>query len=162
MILTNEYRSFKKKKKVNKKKKQLKMKREIKFRAWLKRSKEMYQVEILDFEKQKAFIFTDNFDLWVDFDDIELMPFTGFYDKNGKEIYEGDILKSNYKDYMYWVVFENGGFYLYLPKEASIYFISNRYNRYNSMERAFEIFKEINIEIEVIGNIHEDKSLLEQ
>lgn len=150
MILTNEYRSFKKKKKVNKKKKQLKMKREIKFRAWLKRSKEMYQVEILDFEKQKAFIFTDNFDLWVDFDDIELMPFTGFYDKNGKEIYEGDILKSNYKD-IYWVKYENGGFYIY-----------DDLGRYSSIERSFEVFEEKEMQVEVIGNIHDNPELLEE
>ena len=57
--------------------------REIKFRAWDKLTTKMYGVEFINF---------------ADFRDKEgstiLMQYTGLKDKNGKEIYEGDIVTS--------------------------------------------------------------------
>jgi uncharacterized phage protein (TIGR01671 family) len=78
--------------------------REIKFRAWDKIDKEMQQVTDIDFILNKAFTgnkigerkykhFPEN---------IELMQFTGLYDKNGKEIYEGDIVE--YFRYEYGII----------------------------------------------------------
>lgn len=54
--------------------------REIKFRAWYQRKKEM----IYDFQDTVDWEVKNNF---------ELMQYTGLKDKNGKDIYEGDILK---------------------------------------------------------------------
>jgi uncharacterized phage protein (TIGR01671 family) len=69
-------------------------KRIIKFRAWDKQRKEMFQVQSLntysDRDNSKPFqVRRYQSDLPEDF---ELMQFTGLLDKNGKEIYEGDVL----------------------------------------------------------------------
>jgi uncharacterized phage protein (TIGR01671 family) len=82
--------------------------RTIKFRAWDKKNKSM-EYDITGFECNDLGI--DG--VFIDGDyhslrDTELMQFTGLLDKNGKEIYEGDIVKQ--LDSIYVIEWGNAGF----------------------------------------------------
>ena len=76
--------------------------------------------------------------------DIPSEQFTGLHDKNGKEIYEGDLIKYG-SDAPLEVIYRESCF------------CYNQKSRYISR---LQIFDNIN-KIEVIGNIHENPELLE-
>ena len=77
--------------------------------------------------------------------------FTGLVDKNGKEIYEGDIVRStNYNEFVYEVVYDGkrfASFGLHRKQDAFMHYFGEAIDA---------------DECEVIGNIHDHQSLIEK
>lgn len=126
------------------------------FRAWDKEFKEMVQVDALVFDEQiiKSTYKNGNV-VKEDLKNYVLMQSTGLTDKNGKEIFEGDIVSDgdttgdikNHQTLGFYMVDDNG------------------VERWFSDNAAIEDFDEY-IEtaariIEIIGNIYTDPELLE-
>lgn len=122
--------------------------REIKFRAWDKVNKKMQYSGIVwgeyDFPVLSGFNYGDDINNLSN-----LMQYTGLKDKNGKEIYEGDIIQ--------WINYttndgmKNITVIEYDDKDASFY-IGNWYDRY---------FPDTSKEALIIGNIYENPALLD-
>lgn len=114
--------------------------REIKFRVWDKLNKEMNNIESINFQERRVY---KNDVSYLNFNNTELMQCTGLKDKNGKEIYEGDILFESFREEYLKVVFENGSF----RAEADGYSLD------------LEDYDDI---CEVVGNIYENPELMEE
>lgn len=127
--------------------------REIKFRAFYEGK--IYQVGDIRFEAKEVCLWNGkgtefNF---IDTSKVALMQFTGLHDKNGAEIYEGDILKvRGFNRYerewtKYFVVVWDNGFCL--EREGELYDFFGQQHGSNKLEKGV-----------VIGNIHENPELL--
>lgn len=120
------------------------MKREIKFRLWSNSLKIMFSPnsEIRHLWSIKE---APNGNIKVDDGDV-LMQFTGMKDKNGVEIYEGDIVRIIEAQRNYVVKFHNGCFKLFHYNQRL------NDNLWGTIERLFDLFWSV----EIIGNIYEN------
>lgn len=124
--------------------------REIKFRAWDKKEKKMYYdvQNTYDFMINNGGCFEESFKDVLEYDNYVVMQYTNCYDINGKEIYEGDIIRLEGVDDIGKIVYKRGAFFV-------CYF-----DYYADGDE--ELICDAQVEFgTVIGNVYENKELLE-
>ena len=134
--------------------------REIKFRGYLKDSffkgkeehpsyepllnKRIVKIHSIHFNSKKVIISCPTGgNMSVEFKDIKLIQYTGLKDKNGKEIYEGDILNNTAVNFKFIVKFEKTKYVLQKLEYQED--LLNMYDFFNRIPNMFE----------VIGNVYE-------
>ena len=119
-----------------------------KFRAWLKKEQKMDNyIDHISWLEDELYCIGDGITYMVSAEDLVLMQSTGLVDKNGKEIFEGDIVKMSKDVYSeptyYEVVRHYGGAY-----------------RLESKQHGCELWLR-HTDCKVVGNIYENPELLE-
>ena len=135
------------------------MSRVIKFRAWFKEEGSMVGNEYL---YVNDFIQKDS-EHYVSCDEAHLMQFTGLSDKNGKEIYEGDLfITENYckEDYYEDGILNSKEYYKENPTEEIIFHNSSWMYREVTSSNSILLLSDKIEDVEIIGNIHENPELL--
>ena len=137
------------------------MMREIKFRAYIYdltnedshpleidvRAGKLWDVASINFKDRTVEIMDDDGNVWeyeLNSNEIALLQYTGFKDKNGKKIYEGYIIKKS-----------SGaiGEVVYLKATAG-------YKLYNNGQ-VFDLFEADARYLEIIGNVYENPEILQ-
>jgi len=115
--------------------------RKIKFRAWDKSNQKIVnEGDVTSWHSEQL----TSGDLLNWFENEDLMQFTGLLDKNGKEIYESDLVKIDHHWSEGWekrpheVTYDNGSFYPWGTGD----------------------WEESSDKYEIVGNVYENKELL--
>lgn len=122
----------------------------LKFRAWDKKLKLLGNVSYIDFDSKKMIYHNGFFNYYVNFEDVEIMQSTGLKDKNGVEIFEGDILEV--LGFVDWI-----GVVKYSQEDLSYFFVEYE----NALRlKCTTLLSVLDKKLEIIGNIYENKELL--
>ena len=118
------------------------------FRAWLKKKQEMdNEIDHISWLEDELYCIGDGITYMVLAEDLELMQSTDIVDRDGKIIFEGDIVKMSKDVYSeptyYEVVRHRGGAY-----------------RLESKQHGCELWLR-HTDCDVVGNIYENPELLE-
>ena len=124
-----------------------------KYRAWDKIQKKMVQVYGMSFDKngilkgiKDEYTEEGEIHLIYDVNNYELMQATGLKDDDGQDLYEGDIFVSRFSNLVYVV---------YLDKEKASFWIKSEAGDH-------PLFALTPFHPRIIGNIYENKDLLEE
>lgn len=117
------------------------------YRAWDVELKSMKEVMDIDYRLECVELSDSDGDTYIQgFSNIKLMQSTGLTDKNGKEIFEGDVLGT-----------DGGLLDGVVEYRTDLGMWTNSLFRYNNFERLCSIANSR----EIIGNIWEDGELLD-
>ncbi len=120
-----------------------------KFRAWDKWRDRMSVVDRIYIDTKGVRLYDDFGEYWRDFNDIELMQSTGLRDKNGNEIFGGDVVDYNgRKAIVNW----HGSYASFIYRFVDE--LHKRNAEWNPLYLAYYHF-------EVVGNKFENPELLE-
>jgi len=148
----------------------------LRFRAWLKKEQKMDNyIDHISWLEDELYCIGDGITYMVLAEDLVLMQSTGLKDKNGKEIFEGDILKFNdewneycHEGYVDGSV-EGINFVEVVRGEACFEFGKTKYpdsSLFILMEDEHLNFKDFikseDFEFEINGNVYENPELLEE
>lgn len=119
-----------------------------KYRAWDKEFKEMVSVDALVFDEQVIKATYQNGSIVKDdVKNYELMQSTGLRDKDGKEIFDGDIVGIGLDTSIIYVN-------VYWDSEHALFMMESK--EYDYKEALAELFEDYTYPFMVVGNIYED------
>lgn len=121
-------------------------------KVYIKYLKKVLEVESINFDTKVVVVYDEDEHryCYCDFDGVEFIYGTGLKDKNGKEIEHGDILKTEFED-VFTIEFHNFYGFCAVDEDEKYYFA----------EETEDDLRETLSKTEVIGNIYENKDLLE-
>ena len=121
-------------------------------KVYIKYLNKVLEVESIRFDTKVVEIYDEEASRYryCDFDEVEFIYGTGFIDKNGKEIESGDILKTEFED-VYSINFNNVYGFCAVDEDEKYWFA----------EETQDELRETLLKTEVIGNIYENKELME-
>lgn len=126
-----------------------------KFRVWLPDPdvEKMLRVKALIFENDKTRCMCGYaYDFYLEDEDATIMQSTGLHDKNGKEIFEGDILGVETDE---GVLNVN----IFWDSKHALFMFESK--KYNEEELLAELVEDNTYPFEIAGNIYENPELLE-
>lgn len=138
-----------------------------KFRAWLKKEQKMdNDVDHISWLEDELYCIGDGITYMVSAEDLVLMQSTGLVDKNGKEIFEGDVLEIQgikmiikFGSYKYLETSKNNGHILGILHDGLGFYVEciNVADPDNISPFEPETLKNS----QIIGNIYKNREFLE-